>query len=207
MAKPSSTSSESLTDRDGELSRTGEATRARLMSAGVEVLAERGYHGARVDDIASRAEVSHGTFYQYFANKDALVLALARRGADELGGLVARLGEVAPGAAGRGEIRTWLDGFVALYRDYGVVIRSWVEQSANRELTALGVESLARVSGVLIDRLRASHPHDAELRVAALIALMERFTFLAVTRDLGDEALVLDTAATVIHRSFFAEAV
>ena len=38
--------------------------------------------------------VSHGTFYLYFANKDALVLALAERCADELGGLVARLGDV-----------------------------------------------------------------------------------------------------------------
>lgn len=184
---------------------TGEATRRRLMAAGIEVLAERGYHAARVDDVVTRAEVSHGTFYLYFANKDALVLALAERGAEELGGLVAQLGDVAPGPAGRREVRTWLDGFVTLYRNYGVVIRSWVQQSANRELTALGVESLATVSGVLIDRLRASHPDDAELRVAALIALMERFTFLAVTRDLGDETRVLDTAATVIHRSFFAE--
>jgi hypothetical protein len=42
------------------------------------------------------------------------------------------------------------------------------------------------------------------LRVAALVSLIERFTYLVVTRDLGEEADVLDTAATVIHRSFFA---
>jgi hypothetical protein len=42
--------------------------------------------------------------------------------------------------------------------------------------------------------------------VAALISLIERFTYLVVTRDLGDEAEVLDTAATIIHRSFFAAA-
>ncbi len=97
-------------------------------------------------------------------------------------------------------------GFVALYRTHGVVIRSWIEQGDNRELTRLGVENLASVSEVLIDRVGETHPGDAALRVAALIALMERFTFLVVNRDFGEEAAVLDTAATVIHNSFFAEA-
>lgn len=189
-----------------DVSSTGERTRLRLMRSAIEVLAERGYHAARVDDIATRAEVSHGTFYLYFANKDALVLALAEQCADELGGLVAHLGTVAAGAAGRRELRSWLVDFVALYRTYGVVIRSWVEQSANRELTRLGVQSLANVSEVLIERVRETHPTDAELRVSALIAVMERFTYLVVNRELGDEDAVLDTAATVLHRSFFADA-
>jgi len=188
------------------VSGAGERTRLRLMESAIEVLAERGYHAARVDDIATRAEVSHGTFYLYFANKDALVLALAERCADELGGLVAHLATAAPGAAGRRELRAWLVDFVALYRTYGVVIRSWVEQSANRELTRLGVQSLASVSEVLIERVRETHPEDAELRVSALIAVMERFTYLVVNRELGDEDAVLDTAATVLHRSFFAAA-
>ena len=185
---------------------TGEATRARLLDAAIEVLAERGYHAVRVDDIVQRADVSHGTFYLYFDNKDAMVVALAERCADELGGLVAGLGTVSPAASGRNEIRDWLEDFIDHYRTYGVVIRSWVEQSANRELTQLGVDSLATVSSVLIDRIRETHPEDAETRVTALIALMERFTYLAVNRDLGEPADVIDTAATVIHRSFFAEA-
>jgi AcrR family transcriptional regulator len=192
---------------NGDAPRTGELTMVRLMDSAMEVLAERGYHAARVDDIVARANVSHGTFYLYFANKDALVLALARQCATELGSVVSQLGTVAPGPTGRREVRLWLNDFVALYRNYGVVIRSWVEQGDNRELTNLGVESLAEVSEVLIDRVRETHPSDAELRVSALIAVMERFTFLVVNRDLGDESAVLDTAATVIHRSFFAEPV
>ncbi|MCP4436625.1 MAG: TetR/AcrR family transcriptional regulator [Actinomycetia bacterium] len=185
---------------------TGEATRARLLDAAIEVLAERGYNAVRVDDIVQRADVSHGTFYLYFANKDAMVVALAERCAAELGGLVAGLGSVSAAASGRNEVRDWLEDFIEHYRTYGVVIRSWVEQSANPELTKLGVDSLANVSSVLIDRIRETHPGDAETRVTALIALMERFTYLAVNRDLGEPGAVVDTAATVIHRSFFAEA-
>jgi len=187
--------------------RSGEATRGRLMEAGVAVLAERGYHAARVDDVVSTAGVSHGTFYLYFANKDELVLALAEQCATELGALTAQLGDIPAGPEGRAAVRSWLAGFVELYRAYGVVIRSWIEnQSSHPELTRLGLDNLAAVSGALVDRLGSSHPDNADVRVAALISVMERFTFLMVNRDLGPDDAVLDTAATVIHRSFFADA-
>ena len=81
------------------------------------VLAEKGYHAARVDDIVSAADVSHGTFYLYFANKEELVLALAGQCADaRLGALVGRLGDIPAGPAGRAAVRAWLAEFVAIYR-------------------------------------------------------------------------------------------
>lgn len=186
---------------------TGEATRARLLDAGTTVLAERGYHAARVDDVVTVAGVSHGTFYLYFPNKEALVVALAERCATDLGALMGRLGEIPGDASGRTAVREWLTGFVAIYRSYGVVIRSWVEnQVGNPELTQLGLDTFATVADQLSERLERSHPEDAALRVTALVSMIERFTFLVTTRDLGDESKVLDTAATVIHQGFFAVA-
>lgn len=190
---------------DGTTARQGEATRAKLMEAGTAVLAERGYHAARVDDVVARAGVSHGTFYLYFPNKEALVVALAERCAAEMGALVGRLGDIPGDADGRRAVREWLGEFVDIYRSYGVVIRSWVEnQVGNEELTRLGLDTFASVAAELTERLERSHPDDAALRVVALVSMMERFTFLVVTRDLGDEGRVLDTAATIIHQGFFA---
>lgn len=186
---------------------SGSATRAKLMDAGITVLAERGYHAARVDDVVSAAGLSHGTFYSYFSNKDALVYALAEQCASELGELTAALGDVASTPSGRTQVRDWLEEFAEIYSSYGVVIRSWVEnQSSHGDLTRLGTETLAEVSNTLVGRLQETHPDDAGLRVAALISLIERFTYLVVNRDLGDRSQVLDTAATVMHRSFFAAA-
>ena len=185
--------------------RQGEATRAKLMDAGMQVLAERGYHAARVDDVVEIAEVSHGSFYLYFANKEELVLALAQRCADELGSLTATLGDISPDAAGREALREWLTGFLEIYRSYGVVVRSWVEnQVSNAELTQLGLDTFASIAEALTERLSRSHPADATVRLVALVSMMERFTFLVVTRDLGDDDHVLDTFATVVHRAFFA---
>jgi len=183
----------------------GAATRTKLLQAGKQVLAERGYHAARVDDVVSVAQVSHGSFYLYFPNKEALVLELAQECARELGAMTEALGEISADASGREALRAWLTEFLALYRSYGVVVRAWVEnQFNNAELTQLGLDSFASIAEALMERMSRSHPEDGALRVVALVSMMERFTSLIVNQDLGPDDLVLDTAATVIHRGFFA---
>ncbi len=47
-------------------------TRQALLDAALEVLAERG-EGFSVADVAGRAGVSHGTFYNYFRDRDELL--------------------------------------------------------------------------------------------------------------------------------------
>ena len=101
-----------MADAEPTTGRQGEATRARLMDAGMAVLAGKGYHDARVADVVTEAGVSHGTFYLYFANKEALVLALAERCAADLGALVARLGGISAEPAGRRAVRDWVAEFL-----------------------------------------------------------------------------------------------
>jgi AcrR family transcriptional regulator len=50
-----------------------------LFEAAAQVLREGGYAGATTNHIAERAGVSIGTLYQYFADKDELFDALAKR--------------------------------------------------------------------------------------------------------------------------------
>jgi AcrR family transcriptional regulator len=50
-------------------------TRRLLLDTALEVLSEHG-EGFSVADIAARAGVSHGTFYNYFGDRDELVAAL-----------------------------------------------------------------------------------------------------------------------------------
>lgn len=39
------------------------------MDAAYEVFSEKGYHDAKISDIAARLNMGHGTFYRYFKNK------------------------------------------------------------------------------------------------------------------------------------------
>jgi AcrR family transcriptional regulator len=61
-------------------------TRARILAAGEREFSERGYAKTTATSIARRARVATGSVYQYFGNKDAILLELAR-------GRVSRLSE------------------------------------------------------------------------------------------------------------------
>jgi AcrR family transcriptional regulator len=58
--------------------RRKDARPAELLTAALEVFTERGFAGARLDDIAARAGVSKGTLYLYYANKEELFKATVR---------------------------------------------------------------------------------------------------------------------------------
>jgi AcrR family transcriptional regulator len=59
-----------------------ESQRWRLLGAAAEALAERGYARTRVADIAARAGVSRGTFYELFEDLPACLLAAYEMAAD-----------------------------------------------------------------------------------------------------------------------------
>lgn len=55
------------------------ARRAQILDAATKVFAERGVPRARIKEIALEAEVSEGTIYNYFEDKDALLLGILHR--------------------------------------------------------------------------------------------------------------------------------
>jgi AcrR family transcriptional regulator len=52
--------------------------RADVMQAALELMAEQGFHGAPMAEIAEKAGVGAGTIYRYFENKDVLITELHR---------------------------------------------------------------------------------------------------------------------------------
>ncbi|MBA2320524.1 MAG: TetR/AcrR family transcriptional regulator [Deltaproteobacteria bacterium] len=55
-----------------------------ITDAAIDVFAERGFHQARVSDIARRAGVADGTIYLYFKNKEDLLLSVFEEKMDVL---------------------------------------------------------------------------------------------------------------------------
>ena len=60
------------------------ARREAILDAAQELIAEQGYHGMRMDGVAEAVELSKGTLYLYFENRDALCAAVAIRLLDAL---------------------------------------------------------------------------------------------------------------------------
>jgi AcrR family transcriptional regulator len=93
--------------------RDKDATRQRLLDAAEEVFAEKGYHGAVVDDIIRRSDSSKGGFYFHFPNKQAIFLSLIDALVPKLTGAVERAiaAEPDPVAQMGAALRTLLDIF------------------------------------------------------------------------------------------------
>ena len=86
----------------------------RILEAAARIFAEQGYHGTTTNHVAEAAEVSVGTVYQYFPNKDALLVGLAEQHVAEaiegLTAVAARLRVAAPDVkqpAGHSWRRLW----------------------------------------------------------------------------------------------------
>jgi AcrR family transcriptional regulator len=107
-------------------------TRARLLEGALEVFAERGFHGASVEDICERAGFTRGAFYSNFGSKDELVLTLFQATTDRLlEQIEALLPELAnqPGSL--------LDAVLGLLDDTAPDQRQWHLISAEFTLHAL----------------------------------------------------------------------
>src|SRR5579872_3681161 len=58
--------------------------RNAILDAAEAVFAERGFHGARIQDIAQRARIAVGTVYNHFEQKDDVLAALLELRSEEL---------------------------------------------------------------------------------------------------------------------------
>jgi AcrR family transcriptional regulator len=183
----------------------------RLLDAGVEVFAKRGYHAARVDDIVKVAKTSHGTFYLYFSNKEDLFRALAVEVATEMRTLADALPPVTPDAEGSRALKEWLGAFADLYEHYGPVIRAWTEAEIGAsEFGRMGTDVLTEFTRVLVDRVRRAAPVDLDPVVAsiALVAMIERCNYYVLSDQvqISREAMI-DTLAAVTHAALFGASV
>jgi AcrR family transcriptional regulator len=192
-----------LPAQERELRAQGRKTLRKLLDAGMQVFAKRGYHAARVDDIVRAARTSHGTFYLYFANKEDLFRALLTDAAGELEALSADLGAIGPDEPGRAALHDWLSRFIEVYERYGPVIRAWTEaEISGNELGQLGNDVLGGFMRVLADRIRPTAPAgtNADIAALAIFAMVERVNYYVHSRRLPVErAQLLDTLTSIIH--------
>jgi TetR/AcrR family transcriptional regulator, fatty acid metabolism regulator protein len=149
-----------------------EDRRRRILDAAVRVFARRGYHGARVGDIATEAGVAHGLLYHYFSSKDEVLETVFR---DNFGELVARFravessDEAAPEKlAGIAKIllRTWRND-----PDLVTVMVRDVARSARLQLQIAEVREIFAIVQRVVEQGQAegSFRRDLDARLASWI--------------------------------------
>lgn len=109
-----------LSRRERELSLRKEI----ILEAAEEVFAAKGYYEAAVEEIASRAEISVGTLYNLFDNKEALYLTLIEQRVEDFTRHVARCAEV--GTTATEKLDRFLEGVFVYLEEHQAFLRLYV---------------------------------------------------------------------------------
>lgn len=88
------------------------ASRARILAAAEAVFARRGFHAARISDIAAEADMSVGSLYWYFPTKEAVLAEIVRAALNEQTAVLAAAADL-PGLP-RERVDALVEGSIAL---------------------------------------------------------------------------------------------
>lgn len=194
--------------RERALRDAGRRNVANLLDAALVVFGRRGFHATRVDDVCKEADVSHGTFYLYFASKEDLFRTLVDEVVDEMRELAGRLPPVEQGAAGYHALREWLAEFHDLYARYFPILQAWNEaNAADAELARKGARVLRRFIDRLVERVEENDPvpvEDPRGGALIMISMVERsLTFAMGGLVAVDRDDLLDQLASILHVGLF----
>lgn len=174
-------------------------TVTHILDAAAQVFSKVGYADATTTRVAERAGVSVGSLYQYFPNKDALLLALGRRHIDaahlKLAETLTQLEASSPPICHI--VQTLVDAMVDVHLDEPEVHRVLFEECANKSL----VSDLKQQSEkALIERLVRLLCNHSEVEVSDPVLAASMFA--QATESLC-HAFVLHELSTVAPRDRF----
>jgi AcrR family transcriptional regulator len=152
-----------------------EVRREKLLEAATEVFAERGYEGARVEQIADVAQVSPGLLYRHFEGKQELyeeLLLLANKQ------LLEHLAQAAaPNLPTDQRVLRGLDAFFGFVEGHRNLWRLIMKDVVEPEIAAIR-EDVTRRSVMMVATLAAqeqdfggTQPHERELEMVSVMVV------------------------------------
>lgn len=159
----------------------------KILDACARILSVSGYDGVSTYRIATEADISPGSLYQYFPNKDAIIAAAVERMIEKVAGeLAAALAEMP-----RGEPSTQIRYVVGAVLD---------ATERNRELARVLVEQMPRLGGSVEIRSIERRAMDMALGYRAALTDAIPFAQRSATEWMSIQALQQITARYVLDQ-------
>ena len=164
---------------------------AALLDAGAAVIAEKGYDGATMTEIAERAGAAIGSLYQFFPSKEALAEALFDRFAERWAASFARVEELAPGRSARELADLFIDHKLkqGTDRDAAIALSTAVAGIVERR-KPLGDKLRERIASILRIGNPALGQEEAAAAAVIVNQVMKMIPALAATGDDRAAALI-----------------
>jgi AcrR family transcriptional regulator len=173
-----------------------------ILDAAARVFERHGYAAGTTNRIAARAGVSIGSLYQYYPNKDAVLVALAERHLDEgtaaLEPVITGLARDAPPPAEGA--RRLVEAMVALHAERPALHRVLFEEAPRPPALRRRVDALtARAVAGVTAYLEAAGVRDADVAARLVVRIVETVTHeLAIRPERGVPAAVVVDETVVL---------
>jgi TetR/AcrR family transcriptional repressor of nem operon len=191
------------------LTRKGQQTRQRIVSAAADLIFEQGVAHTTIEDVRSSADVSSSQLYHYFDDKPALVRAVIEHQADTIVG-----GQETFDLSSLEGLRAWRDWVIAHQRELncsgGCPIGSLGSELAETdpEARAQVAEGFKRWEATIRSGLRemrargglTSETDPDTLALALLAALQGGLLLAQIDRDTKPLEAALDTMLDLVAR-------
>lgn len=175
-----------MTARRARLRPSRTETRERVLDGAAEAFAERGFHGASLDDICARAGLTRGAFHSSFESKEDLFFALYDRMVEQVRARIALTLEAVLTAKGPA-----VEIFAALFfRDFPID-RNWFLLNAEFTLYAIRQPSAAARLVEHRQRMRdaIAAASDALLARAGRVPTLDRDRVARIVLAISDGGL------------------
>jgi len=178
---------------------------AALAEAVIELVGERGVRGFSLAEAARRSGVSNSAPYRHFADKDALLVAVATQAYAEFGALIAaaKRKQRDPRAQLRAMVRAYVNYASSDRARFEILFNSGLDKSRYPALERAGDEAL----GTLVDTVAELVPESPERIAEAALAFRacaHGFAMLTIDGSLSHRGLapraIVDAAARAVLR-------
>lgn len=170
------------TDEHPHAHSRGAGTAQRLRQGARDAFGELGWQGTRVQDIVTRAGVSHGTFYNYYQNRAAILTELVATSHAEFVELASAPWDAADV---RGALEHVIGGFLDVYQRDAAIMRTWLQAAREersfsdlyRRSRRLFVDRVADHVGAVCAASGRPDGPPAQTVASALVAMVEHFAY------------------------------
>jgi TetR/AcrR family fatty acid metabolism transcriptional regulator len=179
--------------------------RQLLLDAAVRVFAEKGYHAARVGDIADEAGVAYGLLYHYFRSKDEVLETIFRTTWSNMLGTVESISET--GGPARDQLRKVTEVILRTWRRDPDLVRVLVREVTRSPQLQRQVDEISaalRSLQAIIERGQEAGEFraDVDARLASFVwygALEEVLTGWVLGRLPDDDDAIADAERAVVN--------
>jgi AcrR family transcriptional regulator len=186
----------------------------RILVAAAQVFHEAGYTSATTNDIALEAGISVGSLYQYFPNKDAILVALTQRHIDTAtAGMVGLVSALSPDDGIHETFCTVVDFLVEQHELDELHLLVMHQAPRTHEISRALDEAKARLVGMTGHFLASQIPDDRQRLLVArmVVATIDAGVHDVILREPRGAArqaainMTVDSAVSIVERTRWAK--